>query len=82
MRSSVAASRSSSARSACVCEQRGRRDVGEQRPAPQPERLAEQRGGALRVRGGQRAPAVGDQGLELLEVQVPGASRSRYPGAR
>ncbi len=45
MRSSVAASHSSAARSACVLEQRGRRDVGEQRPAPQPERLAEQRGG-------------------------------------
>ena len=85
MRSSVAASHSSAARSACVAEQRRRRDVGEQRPAPQPERLAEQRGGALRVAGRQRVPALGDQRLELLHVQVARcetATGTRAPGRR
>jgi len=51
-------------------EQRGLRDVGEQRPAPEPECLGEQCGGSLRVGGAERAPAVGDERLELVDVQV------------
>ena len=61
-------------------DERGRRDVGEQLAAPQPERLREEAGGALRLGRGERAPAFGDQLLELLQVQVAGGDAEQVPG--
>ncbi len=61
-------------------DERGRRDVGEQPAAPQRERLREETGGALRFGRGERAPAIRDQPLELLQVHVPWGDAEQVPG--
>ena len=59
MRNSVAVIRDSCARSAWVASSAVLRDVGEQRPAPQLERVTEQGGRLPRIALGQRGPAIG-----------------------
>ena len=51
-------------------ERRRHRDIGQQRPAPQPERLAEQLGRAVLAPGRQLRPALADERLEHLNVNV------------
>ena len=62
-------------------EQWRQRDVGEQRPAPQPERVTEQRGGAVfGSPAAERTPALRDQRLEVLDVQVARRRPQHVPG--
>ena len=52
--------------------ERRRGELGERRPAPQLQRLAQLRGGVLAASGRQRPAAVGDLALEALGVELAG----------
>ena len=57
-------------------------ELGERRPAPQPDRLAQEVGGALWIAGGECEVALGHQALESVEIELVGVSSITYPGGR
>ena len=58
-------------------------EVGQRRPAPERERLAQLGGGARGIAAGERSPTLFEEALEPVSVQALRIDvRRTYPGAR